>query len=68
EIISACTKERKIMFGNVLLTIIFSEIGVPDGPEEFVWEYPDEDPSPTKRFEKYTCDTMMATHKAAPEK
>ncbi|KAH9291138.1 hypothetical protein KI387_043676, partial [Taxus chinensis] len=41
----------KILFSNVLLTIVFSKIGVPDASKKFVWEYPTEDPSPVKRFE-----------------
>ncbi|KAH9312941.1 hypothetical protein KI387_027976, partial [Taxus chinensis] len=43
-------------------------IGVPDASDKFMWEYPAEDPSPAKRFEKYACDTMTTVHKARLEK
>ncbi|KAH9313821.1 hypothetical protein KI387_022448, partial [Taxus chinensis] len=59
EIISSGEKGGKILFGNILLTIVFSEVGVPDASNKFVWEYLDEDPSPTERFQKYTCESMI---------
>ncbi|KAH9311708.1 hypothetical protein KI387_026743, partial [Taxus chinensis] len=43
-------------------------IRVLDAADKFVWEYPEEDPSPVKRFEKYTCDSMTPVHKAHLEK
>ncbi|KAH9292491.1 hypothetical protein KI387_042326, partial [Taxus chinensis] len=69
EEIVKCAKEGdRILFGNVLLTIVFAEVGVSDAPDKFVWEYPAKDPSPAKRFEKYACDTMTAPHKARLKK
>ncbi|KAH9296058.1 hypothetical protein KI387_039646, partial [Taxus chinensis] len=46
EIVSCAKEGDRILFGNVLLTIVFSEIGVPDSSDKFMWEYPTEDPSP----------------------
>ncbi|KAH9309854.1 hypothetical protein KI387_037765, partial [Taxus chinensis] len=43
-------------------------IGVPDAADKFVWEYSEEDPSPTTIFEKYTYDSMTPVHKAGLEK
>ncbi|KAH9319490.1 hypothetical protein KI387_021259, partial [Taxus chinensis] len=68
EIITSAQEGDKILFGNVLLTIVFLEIGVLDVVENFVWEYLEEDRSSTKIFEKYTCDNMMPVHKARLEK
>ncbi|KAH9322938.1 hypothetical protein KI387_017577, partial [Taxus chinensis] len=56
-------KGGKILFGNILLTIVFSEIGVLDASDKFVWEYPAKDPSPAERFQKYTCELMTGVHK-----
>ncbi|KAH9326632.1 hypothetical protein KI387_006810, partial [Taxus chinensis] len=67
--IDSCAREGDgILFNNVLLTIVFSEIKVPDASDKFVWKYLAEDPSPAKKFEKYTCDTMTTIHKACLEK
>lgn len=49
----------KIIFGDVLLSLVFMEIGVPDGPKEKVWEYPIENKSPVERFSKYLCKGAM---------
>ncbi|KAH9315509.1 hypothetical protein KI387_024136, partial [Taxus chinensis] len=43
-------------------------IGVPDASDKFVWEYPAEDPSPTERFQKYTCESMTGVHKVHLDK
>ncbi|KAH9294897.1 hypothetical protein KI387_038485, partial [Taxus chinensis] len=39
-----------------------------DAENMFIWEYPKEDPSPAKRFQNKTCDSMKAIHKAHLEK
>ncbi|KAH9323476.1 hypothetical protein KI387_018115, partial [Taxus chinensis] len=49
----------KISFGAVLLSLVFMEIGVPDGPKEKIWEYPMENKSPAERFSKYLCKGAM---------
>ncbi|KAH9287725.1 hypothetical protein KI387_031842, partial [Taxus chinensis] len=43
-------------------------IGVLDASNNFVWEYPAEDPSPAERFQKYTCESMTGVHKARLDK
>ncbi|KAH9316795.1 hypothetical protein KI387_044533, partial [Taxus chinensis] len=43
----------KISFGVVLLSLVFMEIRVPDGPKEKIWEYPMENKSLAERFGKY---------------
>ncbi|KAH9294686.1 hypothetical protein KI387_038274, partial [Taxus chinensis] len=68
EIVSCMKEGDRILFSNVLLTIVFSEIRVPDTLDKFVWEYLAEDPSPMKRFEKYAYDTMTTPHKVQLEK
>lgn len=68
ENVSSTKEGDKILVSNVLLTIVFSEIGVLDASNKFVWEYPTEDPFPAKRFEKYSYDSMMDMHNPCLEK
>lgn len=48
-----------IIFRVVLLSVVFMDIGVPDGPKEKVWEYPVEHKSPIEFFKKYLCEGSM---------
>ncbi|KAH9324362.1 hypothetical protein KI387_004540, partial [Taxus chinensis] len=68
EIVSCMKDGDRILFGNVLLTIMFSEIGVLNASEKFVWEYPTKDPFPMKGCKKYAWDTMTTPQKVRLEK
>lgn len=59
QIIKEVRTGGKISFGVVLLSLVFMEIGVPDGPKEKLWEYPMENKSLAKRFSKYLCKGAM---------
>ncbi|KAH9311428.1 hypothetical protein KI387_026463, partial [Taxus chinensis] len=48
-----------ISFGAIMLSLVFMEIGVPNGPKEKIWEYPMEHNSPTEHFKKYFCEGSM---------
>ncbi|KAH9312232.1 hypothetical protein KI387_027267, partial [Taxus chinensis] len=59
RIVEEAREGSKISFGCILLSFVFMEIGVPDGPKENIWEYPMNQKSPVERFSKYLCKWLM---------